>query len=85
MSEHGDLFAALENVQWLVTDGGEITLGSIGVIDCAAVACDEVQCLAMLVKDPEETLSDLLHRLDAAIAYALEHGETVDEINPPTQ
>jgi hypothetical protein len=37
----------------------------------------------MLARRDGETLDDLLHRLDAAIADAYENGTFADEINAP--
>lgn len=78
-----DLFEKLPNIQALVTGGGEVTLGQAGPVECAATACDEHHCLAMLVKQDDESLTQLLERLDAAIDHALEEGEITDEINEP--
>jgi hypothetical protein len=55
----------------------------VGPVRCAATAADEDQCLAMLVRRPNESLAKLLQRLDAAIADAYENNVFVDEINPP--
>lgn len=74
---------ALENVDWLISNGGEITVGAVGPVECAAVASDESNCLAMLQRRDGETLYQLLTRLDAAIARAWDEGEFTDEINPP--
>lgn len=78
-----DWFEHLPNIQALVTGGGDITLGQVGPIECAATAADDHHCLAMLVKQDDETLGQLLERLDAAIDHALEEGEITDEINEP--
>lgn len=43
-----DPLAALKNVDWLISNGGEISLGAVGPVECAAVASDESDCLAML-------------------------------------
>jgi hypothetical protein len=64
-------------------DYGEITLGEMYPIGCVAVAADEHNSLAMLVRRDGETLAQLLTRLDQAIAKALEDGIFTDEINPP--
>jgi len=64
-------------------DYGEITLGEMYPIGCVAVAADEHNSLAMLVRREGETLAQLLTRLDQAIAKALEDDVFTDEINPP--
>jgi hypothetical protein len=52
-------------------------------IGCVAVAADEHNSLAMLVRHRGETLAQLLTRLDQAIAKALYDDVFTDEINPP--
>ena len=71
----------LTNTEFLIDGNGQVTLGRIGPAHCAAVASDEDQCLAMLVKDADESLGELLMRLDGAIEDALERDIFVDEIN----
>lgn len=77
-----DPLPLLENVDWLISNGGEITLGAFGPAQCAAVASDESTCLAMLQRRDGESLYALLTRLDAAIARAWDEEEFTDEINP---
>jgi hypothetical protein len=76
-----DPFHSLPHIEALVTGGGDITLGAVAGIECAATACDEAQCLAMLVKRDEETLAQLLQRLDRAIEEAQDNACMIDEIN----
>jgi hypothetical protein len=71
----------LRNIESLIDGNGQITLGRIGPVHCAACASDEGQNLAMLVRNPGESLGDLLMRLDAAIEDALERDIFADEIN----
>jgi hypothetical protein len=73
----------LPNIDALIHSGGQITLGALDPIDCAAVANDEDQCLAMLRRRPGETLRQLLERLDAAIDLAWTEDKFTDEINSP--
>lgn len=77
-----DPLALLENIDWLISNGGEITLGAFGPVKCAAIANDESNCLAMLQRREGESLYALLTRLDAAIARAWDEDEFIDEINP---
>lgn len=70
-----------ENISRLVMNGGDVTLGRAGPVACAVTASDEDQCLVMLVRRPDESLSELLGRLDAAIYNALENQVFTDEIN----
>lgn len=71
----------MKNIEALIDDGGDITLGAIYPIECAATAADGHNCMAMLVRREGETLNALLKRLDKAIAQFYDNGETVDEIN----
>jgi hypothetical protein len=75
----------LKYVESLLDGYGEITIGRVGPIRCAAIACDEDQQLAMLVRRAGESLEDLLRRLEAALVRACEHDEYIDEINAPVQ
>lgn len=61
---------------------GEITIGNKYPIGGVAVASDEHNALAMLVRRDAETLVQLLTRLDQAIAKALDEDIYTDEINP---
>ena len=73
----------LPNIADLIESGGQISVGGIGPIKCAAVANDDDQCYAMLQRRPGETLQQLLERLDAAIDTAISTEEPIDEINTP--
>ena len=70
-----------KNIDALVKGNGDITIGRIGPIPCAAVAADGDQQLAALVRRPRESLQDLLARLDVAIEGAWGDDVFVDEIN----
>lgn len=80
VSPSGD---ALANIAALIDGGGQITIGRLDPIECAAIANDDHNCLAMLQRRPDESLRDLLVRLDAAIATAWNEEIVIDEINPP--
>ena len=69
------------NIEFLVNGSGDITIGRVGPIACAATAADEHQQLAALVRRKGESFDELLDRLDAAIERALEDNVYVDEIN----
>lgn len=73
----------MKNIEVLIEDGGEITLGRLHPIDCAATAADGHNAVAMLVRQNGETLNALLKRLDRAIGKYYDDGETVDEVNDP--
>jgi hypothetical protein len=74
----------VKNIEALIDEGGDITVGPVGPIACAATAADGHNALAMLVRRDGETLNALLKRLDKAIARFYDSGETTDEINPPS-
>jgi hypothetical protein len=74
----------VKNIEMLIDDGGEITLGAVYPIECAASAADQHNTLAMLVRRDGETLAALLKRLDRAIALYYADGEVTDEINDPS-
>ena len=71
----------MKNIEALIDEGGEITLGAIGAIDCAATAANGHNSLAMLVRREGETLNALLRRLDKAITTVRNGGDPIDEIN----
>jgi hypothetical protein len=62
---------------------GEITVGVLRPVGCIATASDGHNCLAMLVRRKGETLTQLLTRLDLAIAKLYTEDIFTDEINPP--
>jgi len=72
---------ALPNIEYLIAGEGDITIGRIGPVPCAATAADEHQSLAMLVRRQGETLEQLLMRLETAIEKAVEEQIFIDEIN----
>ncbi len=73
----------MKNIEALIDDGGDITLGHIAGVGCVASAADGHNALAMLARRDGETLNALLRRLDRAIARYYDNGEATDEINPP--
>ena len=75
----------LPNLEEFVIHGdGQIAIGAIKPIACAAIANDEHNMLAALVRRPDETLQQLLERLDQAVQLALEDEVFTDEINTPS-
>jgi hypothetical protein len=72
----------MKNIETFINDGGEITIGPIGPVDCAATASDADQAIVMLVRREGETLNALLKRLDKAIAMFHANNEITAEINP---
>lgn len=71
----------MKNIEALIIDGGEITLGALTPFQCAATAADAHNSLAMLVRREGETLTALLKRLDKAIGLAWSDDLSIDEVN----
>ena len=70
-----------KNIEALIEDGGDITLGALPPHECAATAADGSNCLAMLVRRDGESLNALLKRLDKAIGLAWSNDMFIDEVN----
>lgn len=73
----------LPNIESLIDEDGQITVGMLDPVGCVAIANDEHNAMAMLRRRYGESLADLLLRLDAAIEKAIEEDVYTDEINPP--
>jgi ribosome assembly protein YihI (activator of Der GTPase) len=71
----------MKNVETLIADGGDITLGALAPFACAATAADGHNSLAMLVRREGESLNALLKRLDKAIGLAWSDDLFIDEVN----
>lgn len=71
----------MKNIETLIEDGGEITLGPVGGAACAASAAHGHNLVALLVRNKGETLNALLKRLDKAIGQFFTDGNVIDEIN----
>jgi len=69
------------NIERLIEEGGEITVGRMPPLDCVATATDEAACIAMLVRREGETLNQLIKRLDKAIQLAWTDDPFIDEVN----
>ena len=63
--------AFLPSIAALLDDGGQISIGAVPPIPCAAVANTDYNCLAMLQRRPGETLQQLLERLNADITAVI--------------
>ena len=70
-----------KNIETLIEDGGDITLGALPPHECAATAADGSNCLPMLVRRDGESLNALLRRLDKAIGLAWSNNVFIDEVN----
>lgn len=56
----------------MIEEDGQITLGAMCPVGCVAIANDDHNTLALLKRRDDESLTELLLRLDAAIHNALE-------------
>jgi hypothetical protein len=70
-----------KNLDVLIRGNGDVTLGRVGPVPCAAVAADGDQMLAALVRRPRESFEELFDRLDAALQRRWDDDVFVDEIN----
>jgi hypothetical protein len=69
------------HLQAFIDNGGQLSIGEIYPVTCAAVAADADNMYAALVRRDGESLVELLHRLDIALDKALEEEIFTDEIN----
>jgi hypothetical protein len=65
----------------LIRGEGDITLGRVGPIACAATAADGSNMLVALVRRRRESFEQLLDRLDAALQKSWDDDVYTDEIN----
>jgi hypothetical protein len=73
--------SAWPHIEEFIESGGNINIGPIAPIECAAVAADPHGMLAALVRRNGETFNELMHRLDHAVDLAINHDAFTDEIN----
>jgi len=70
------------NIEALLDDGGDISLGPLASFPCVATASTADNALVMLIRRDDESLMAMLRRLERGIGKALaEPGLTIDEIN----
>jgi hypothetical protein len=75
--------ASFENIQTFLDESrGQITIGEIPPIRSAALAAEGKKVRVALVRRDNETISELLLRLDAALGKALADNIAVDEVLP---
>jgi hypothetical protein len=70
-----------KNIETLIAEGGDITIGALPPHECAASAADGSNCLAMLVRRDGESFNALIKRLDKAIGLAWSNDFFIDEVN----
>jgi len=66
----------MKHIEALIEDGGDITVGATGYIECAATVADGHTVLAMLVRRDGKTLAAHLKQLDRTIPRYFDIGET---------
>ena len=71
----------MKNIEALIDEGGEITIGHLAGVGCVATAADDHNTVAMLARRDGESLNALLKRLGSAIGRYYDDGETIDEVN----
>lgn len=64
------------------TTRGQVTIGEIPPIRCAALAAVGKKVHVALVRQANETVDQLLQRLDVALGTALADGVAIDEVLP---
>jgi hypothetical protein len=75
--------ASLNNLQAFLDDSrGQITIGEIPPIRRAALAAEGKKARVALVCRDDETISELLQRLDASLGKAMAENTVVDEVLP---
>src|SRR5436309_12490650 len=70
-----------KNLDFLIRGNGDVTLGRVGPVHCAATAADGDQMLVALVRRPRESFEEFLDRFVAALMKRLGEYVFVDEIN----
>jgi enterochelin esterase-like enzyme len=83
MNKPPSRIAALENIQAFLDDTrGQITIGEIPPIRRAALAAEGKTARVALVCRDDETVSELLQRLDTALGKTMADDTVVDEVLP---
>lgn len=68
------------NLQDVFGEGGSVIIGRIAPSPCAAIAADEHGMLVALIRQPKESLTEILVRLDLALGEVNVTGDTIDDI-----
>lgn len=73
----------MKNIETFIDEGGQITIGPMGPVQCGAAAADHHVSPVMLVRREGQTLNALLKRLDKALAGFYSDNVFTDQINGP--
>jgi len=65
----------------LIENRGQITIGRLAPFECVAIANDQDNTAALLVRRANESLPDLISRPDMAIEAAYGYDQFVAEMN----
>lgn len=68
------------HLEELITQGGQITLGRMEPVDCAAIAGHGRKMLAALMRRDDESMERLLQRLEQAVKEAQTNARITNEI-----
>jgi hypothetical protein len=68
------------NLEELISHGGQVTIGKIPPIECAAIAGRGTAMLAALKRRDGESLAEFLQRLDHAVNEATTTHRVISEI-----
>jgi hypothetical protein len=72
--------SAWPHLEDLITHGGQVTIGKIHPIQCAAIAGNGTKMLAALQRRDGEPLAELLQRLEQAVQEAQISARVTNEI-----
>ena len=72
---------AYPNIEAILEEGGDITVGRVGPIECVASASTSYDCPVMLVRRQGESFAALLRRLDRSIGKAWDNETIINEVN----
>ena len=70
-------------IELSIVAGGDISLGAACTIEPVATATDPHNSIAMLVRRADETLNELLRRVDRAVGRFYDRDEIIDEVSSP--
>ena len=72
--------SAWPHLEDLIAHGGQVTIGKIDPIECAAIAGNGKKMLAALQRRDGESLADFLQRLEQAVKEAQTSARITNEI-----
>ena len=81
MAEEPPAPMSYPNIEAILDEGGDISVGRVGPIDCVASATTSYDCPVMLVRREGESFVAMLRRLDRSIGKAWANETPIDEVN----